>query len=260
MRLVATALWLALGAAVTAPAPAQAQVPLPPLAPREVALQTIGLGQVTTPADRVLIRTSVSASGEDDAGAGRALRARLDRLNAILRAAGIPTDDVMTGDTSVSRDDSTASSSRALNALLEQGRAPSARLASGWPTTTATVPLSITLRDVSRLAALREQLAASGLTVAPPEYFLANDGVPRRQAREQAVRKARADAETQAALLDMRVARVMRISERTSADIMGLMANETPAVMRNFASIWRVQLSEVETVVAVGVEFALAPR
>jgi uncharacterized protein YggE len=259
VRLVAASLLLAAGAAFAAPAPAQ--VSLPPLAQGEVVLQTIGLGQVTTPADRALLRLQVTARGTDDAGAGRALRARLDRIRAALRAAGVADADAEAGAIAVTRDEEAAASRRALTESMGVGWTSSPTLAFGWPTVTVTVPLVLLVRDPAGLPAVREALVANEVSVPQPEYFIANDGPQRWQAREQAVRRARADAETQAALLNMRIVRVRRISERTGPDMPGLMANEVPTMLRQIASIWRgVQAPEVETMMAVGVDFALAPR
>ena len=259
MRLVAAALLLATGAAFAAPA--SAQVSLPPLAQGEVGLQTVGLGLVATPADRALLRVPVSASGTDDAGAGRELRARIGRIRAALRAAGVADADAETGAIAVTRDQEAAASRRELAAMLTAGRGPSDAMVGGWPTVTATAPLVILVRDVARLPAVRAALDAHQVTGLPPEYFLDNDSPQRWRAREDAVRRARIDAETQAALLNMRIVRIRRISERTGPDAVSLMVNEAPTILRQFASIWRaVQTSEVETMVAVGVDFALVPR
>jgi uncharacterized protein len=258
VRLVAAALLIASGAALSVPA--SAQVPLPPLARGEVALQTVGLGQMTTSADRALLRMQVTASGTDDGGAGRELRARLERIRAALRAAGVADADAETGAVTVTRNEEAAAVSRALTGSQGVGWTSNPTLAAGWPAVTATAPLVILVRDVTRLPAVRAALDANQVTGLPAEFFLANDSSQRWRAREQAVQRARADAETQAGLLNMRIVRIRRISERTVSDMFGLAANEMPTIMRQIAGMRRVQSPEIETMVAVGVDFALAPR
>jgi uncharacterized protein YggE len=251
MRLVALGLALALGAAL--PAPATAQVSTAPLAPEEVLLQTSTLGQIVSAPDRASLSVLVSAQGPNNEVALREARTRVSRVTAALTAAGIAPADIVAGEVNIGVNYGNmppelivAAASGSFN-----GNGPDGQTAMGT--------LRITIRDIARLAAVRAALAAQDVTVAAPSYSLADDGAARNAARAQALQKARAEAETYAASLDMRVARIVRITERLGLDGLSLMVTDMPAFNRMFSRMWR-PATDVETLVAVGVDFALAPR
>ena len=246
MRLVRLALALALGAAL--PAPAAAQVSLPPLAPGEVLLQISGLGEVTTPADLALLDALIIGQGEDRPAAGRMARAKLDRAVAAVRAAGIPAGDVQTGDPTAQ--------AMQIPPMLMIYAATHGQRNSG---ATVYVPLRITIRDIRRLEAVRRALTASETAHAIPEYYLASPTATLRQARAQAVRRARADAESQAALRNMRIVRIARVSDRNGTAGLTQIVNEAETFWRLFGRMWQMQSSRVETIIGVGVDFVLAP-
>lgn len=121
--------------------------------------------------------------------------------------------------------------------------------------------MEIVIRNVDRVAAVQQVLVGHGIYAfgGPPVYALADAATPRRQARAQAMQKARADAEAYAASLNMRVVRIVRITERMGLDMLALLASEPNMVMRAFGG-GGVSGPDVRTIVMVGVDFALAPR
>ena len=59
----------------------------------------------------------------------------------------------------------------------------------------------------------------------------------------------------------MRVARVVRVTERLGLDLLGMMVSESQIVANLFSvAAMRTTGPDVQTMVTVGVDFALAPR
>jgi uncharacterized protein YggE len=78
-----------------------------------------------------------------------------------------------------------------------------------------------------------------------------------------AIRRARADADAYAATMNMRVARVLRVTERGGFDMMSAMVGIDSVLTRQMEARMggRGRSSgQIETVALVGVDFALAPR
>lgn len=251
MRLVRRlGLALALAIATAAAAPALAQVGTAPLAPGEVLLQITALGQVTTPADRAVLTVLVTARGADGAAARRALRARLVRLRAELAAAGVAGTDIGGGDIQ----NGVAYSQLPYVLMIHTAAAGFG----GVPDSLASAVLTVTVRNMAQLGAVSGVLTGDDLLFAP-EYSLADSEAALREARLQALRKARADAEAYAAPLDLRVVRIVRVTDRIGLDGLGVVLANTGAIGRLFGRLWQ-QSSEIESLALVGVDFALAPR
>ena len=249
MRLVALGLALGLGVAIAALA--SAQVSVAPLAPGEVLVQTSSLGRIVSAPDRARLGLLVSAEGPNSEIARRETRTRLARVNAVLAAAGIAPADIQGGEVS----DGFAYSAMSPDLLLAAGNyGPS-----GSGAETASAALQVTIRDVGRLAALRESLQALDIVIGTPSYFLADDSAARSAARAQAMAKARAEAETHAASLNLRVVRIARVTERIGLEGLNLVVTEAQAIGGLFTRMGRPS-RDVETMVAVGVDFVLAPR
>lgn len=250
MRLVRLALALSLAAAL--PAPGAAQVSLPPLAPGEVLLEVSGLGQVTTRADFAVLDAMAVGQAGDRPAAVRIASEKLARAVAAVRVAGIPAQDVQAGDVITAGAAGLSTPQVVLAAAYGDGAGSE----------TVSLPLRVTIRDISRLEAVRAALVAGQApTYAPPQYFLTDSTGPFREARAAALRRARIDAEANAALRNMRIVRIARISERGAQWAVGQVANEAETVSRLFSMVWRVHASsEVETFASVAVDFVLAPR
>jgi uncharacterized protein YggE len=251
MRLVALGLALALGAAL--PAPAAAQVSVAPLAQGEVLVQTSTLGHIVSAPDRATLSVLVSAQGPNNEVARREAQARLSRVRAAVAAAGVAPADIAAGEVSI------GFNYTAMPPELVMAVAGGLLGNEAGGGVTAMATLQITIRDLGRMAAVRAALEGSGVIMAPPAYSLADDSAARNAARAQAMQKARAEAESYAASLNMRVVRIVRITERIGLEGLNLILTDTQAFNRIFTRMWR-PATDVDTMVAVGVDFALAPR
>ena len=77
--------------------------------------------------------------------------------------------------------------------------------------------------DVARLGPIRRALGAvENASVYQPAYALTDPGPARRAARAEALARMRAEAEAYAAALNMRVLRIVRITERAGADLFSM--------------------------------------
>jgi len=255
MRLVVLGFALALGAAL--PVMAETPVSVQPLASGEVLLEVNALGYVTSRADRATLSVVVSAEAADAPAARRATEAKLTRVVAAVRAAGIAAEDIDAGrvTTSVAYPPVTADMAMTVAA----SGAPNADGTPPTRTATGNATLTITIRNVDRVEPVRDALAANDVeSYMPPDYRLVENSAQRREARLQAMRKARADAESYAAGMNMRIVRVVRVTERLGLGGLGLIASEADTVGNLFSRSWR-RSPEVDTIVTVGVDFALAP-
>lgn len=267
MRLTILGLSLALTASAPLVATAQAPVTVQPLAQGEVLVEINALGVVTTRADRATLTFSIQGSGDTDADAVRQVEGSVRNLRQELRSLGIADADIRIqpavaratrGMTDVTDD----MSFNGTVAMVEENMADTNAMMSA--TSFASAAVEITIRNVDRAHEVRAvAIQQSGVTILrSPAYALADDSVPRRQARAQALQKARADAEAYAVALNMRVVRVARVSERLGFDMFGMMISEpralanlySPAALRNNGG------PDVQTMVTVGVDFVLAPQ
>lgn len=255
MRLVVLGFALALGAAL--PAAAETPVTVQPLAAGEVLLEVNALAYVTSRADRATLSVMVTAEGADAPAARRATEAKLARVVAAVRAAGIAAEDIDAGRVTTGVSYGIVSAEIAMAAAARG--AQDANAASPPRTASGSATLTIAIRNVDRVETVRDALSANDVeSYQPPDYRLIENGAQRREARTQAMRKARADAESYAAALNMRIVRVVRVTERLGLGGLGLIASEADTVGNLFSRSWR-RSPEVDTIVTVGVDFALAP-
>jgi uncharacterized protein YggE len=255
MRKITVAAWLALSSVVAAvPAAADGPISLPPLAPGEVLLEVSAAGTVSTPATSATIALDVSADGDDDRAARGMLDMRLEQVRAAARAAGAAAADISVG--------SVRTGAAEIDFFNDLGAGAMNTMTSDGGRARATV--TIRLRGVAGVEPLRDRLGLiDGASVGEPRYALDDDSAARREARADAVRRARADADAYAATMNMRIVRVLRVTERGGFDLMSAMfGNESL-----FARQMEGRMSgrgrsdgRIETVALVGVDFALAPR
>ena len=268
MRLIVIGLTLALAASGPLAATAQAPVMTQPLAPGEVLLEVNALGLVTTRADRATLSFTITGSGENDAAARTAVQQNIAEIRAMLRGQGVADTDIRVQPISTYTIESamTAMDVNAtvtdMNAFEAVQAAENVAEAAPAPGTSANAQTEVVIRNIDRVAGIQSALTERGIfATAGVVYALNDDTVPRRQARQQAMQKARADAETYAASLNMRVARVVRVTERLGLDLIGMAASESQMVAQIFsAQALRAAAAQVQTVVVVGVDYALAPR
>jgi uncharacterized protein len=118
--------------------------------------------------------------------------------------------------------------------------------------------VEIRLRNPARFAELQRGLEAAGATDVPdPMYSLTDDTSARRAAKAQAIASAREEADAYARTLGMRVSRVVRVSERASSYVYD--AETMQEMFRAVTGSASANDSEVETVVRIAVDYALAP-
>jgi uncharacterized protein YggE len=188
--------------AVAMPAAALAQAVPPTLAAGEVLLQVDATGEFRSRPDVMTITAGVVTSGKTAAEAMAANAAQANRMLDAVNAAGVAPSDVQTSELSV-------------DPVLPEGdaRQPTQRPAIlGY---VARNSVALRLRDLGKAPAIIDALFASGAnSVRGPEFSLSDPKPAQRQARQAAVAEARDEAETYAAAFGMRVARVVRASER----------------------------------------------
>jgi uncharacterized protein YggE len=258
LRLVALGLALALAAA-----PAAAE----PLAPGEVLLELGAIGTATVPADLATIRLTISGSGETEAAARADLETRYRRVAAAARQAGVPAAAITRAEPSQIEDlrtfDVTEEPPLPDGAPVEAGATPPTR-PPGVPTHFSNSAVIVRVTDLALVPAIRRALDAAADTEfsnPTPVYSLIDSRAARQTARAQALAAVRADAEAYAASLGMRVARIVRVSERTGVGMLPLLLGESSLVRQAFGP--RPGESggrDVSVFVVVGVDFALAPR
>jgi uncharacterized protein YggE len=236
--------------ALLAPAAAGAQPAAPPaLAPGEVLLEIDATGAAHSRPDLVRLYVAATSRGETAAKARELNSALMARIASAARANGVAEADV------------------------HRMAAPGSRLgllgneAVGWTVATPDAPptgksesalLEIRVRDASRLEALRTAVEDAGAAqVVGPLSSLQDDSAARRAAKEDAVRKARAEAEDYARSLGMRVSRLLRVSERTGPAYAD--PAEAEAMMAAMFGFPTSPADDIETRLRIAVDFALAP-
>lgn len=243
MRLVIASLALALGAAGALAQP----VSTAPLGPREVLLETGAEGSVRTPADRVSLMVTLRASAATNAAARTALARGEARVVAAARSAGVAADDI-----------SEFYAQGPFGMVGNQAMAgASARQAEGERM--ARKVLEIRVRDRAQVEPLRAALEAAGEgDVADPVYSLADDAAARQAARDQGLAHARAEADAYARSLNMRVGRIVRLSDRPTAETASI--DMMQSMFQRMTGRMGGPDPMVETNVRVSVDFALVPQ
>ena len=272
MRLVVMGLTLALAASGPPAATAQAPVMAPPLAPGEVLLEVNAVGLVTTRADRATMTFTITGSGETEAAARTATQQSIAEIRAMLRGHGVTDADIRIQPINTyqieSMETAMTNAMEAMDAAAadmnttEASNMAEAVAPVSGPSVSANAQTEIVVRNIDRVPAIQSALMERGIfSASAVNYALNDDSGPRRQARMQALQKARADAESYAAALNMRVVRVVRVTERLGLELLGMAATENQIVSLMFGpNAARAYGSQVPTVAVVGVDYALAPR
>jgi len=224
-----------------------------PLAPNEVLLETGGGAVVRSPATRATMTISVHVSDMDGA-AGQAVALAVERVRAAARSAGARPQDI----------DVSTHSSRGVG----MEAAPHADLrvvdvdeSGGFASARVAIVLDQP-RNAAALAATVEEI--DGVVGAETTYSIPDRAPSRRAARERAIQNARFNAESYAAAMNMRVVRLLRVSdlERTHNDPFGMLdaADVRAVLLRNSGDGTGGGDPEVASFAVVAVDFALAPR
>jgi uncharacterized protein YggE len=183
-------------------------------------------------------------------------------MTAAARAAGASADDIRVSEESVGgMEDIYSMETADVDAPISETAAEAARAARFYARATVTVRL----RNVGRAQALHARFGGYGSNAyfggGGPVYELVDETAPRRAARAQAIANARADAESYAAALNLRIVRVLHVTERGGLDFLSMTVSESNALIRAMRSFSSAQAeAQVETYAIAGVDFVLAPR
>ena len=241
----------ALAALAVLPAGAAAQTVPIALAPGEVLLNVQAQGDHAARPDVMTITAGVvttAASAREALSSNSALAARLVEA---VRAHGIDPRDAKTAELSVQPRFEELSEDSAARAERE-GRGP--RIL-GY---VASNKLELRLRDLARAPDLIDALFSAGANnVDGPRFSLTDPAPAERLARRAAVAAARAEADTYAEALGMRVSRVLRVSERGSFEWEG---NETIVVTGSRVTRPNIEPGELILRIQVWIDFAMVPR
>lgn len=245
MRLVSAAVALA-ALSLSAPAFGLQSIDIP-LRPGEALLRVKADGEARTRPDLMEITAGVVTTGETARAALAANTVLADRLIAAVRANGIEARDVQTSDLSVSpRFD------RADEASADREDRPPRIL--GY---VARNQLSLRLRDLARAPEVVNSLFEAGANeVRGPSFGLTNAAPAEASARQAAVVAAQAEALAYAEAFGMRIARVLRVSQRGAFD------TEDDAIIVTGSRVRTPVLEpgEVRTAVTIWVDYAMVPK
>jgi hypothetical protein len=245
VRLAGLAAALAL-AAIPAGAAAQ-DVPIA-LAPGEVLLKVEAEGEHLSRPDMMHVAAGVVTTGRTAKEALAANSALANRLLAAVRANGIEPRDVQTSQLTVAPQ---FARDRGAGEEDENG----VRRITGY---LARNRVNLRLRDLTKAPDVVDALFESGANaVIGPSFSLSDPKPALRAARRAAVAEARAEADTYADALGMRIARVLRVSERQSFD-----SEEGDYIVVTGSRIPPTPLEpgEVGTRVQIWIDYAMVPR
>lgn len=230
---------------------------LPTLTQGEVLLEVSGLGLSVSPATSATLTVTATGRGETREAAERAREEEVRRLTAAARAAGGAGTDVrvtpgFTAEIADTFDGAEMNmlGDEDLNFSVATERQPSFH---------ATSDIEVVLSNPSRARAVAAAIGAAGIYGIGDSivYALADDAAQQRAARAQAIANARANAEAYAASLNMRIVRVLRVTERAGLDFAALAFTQ-----RSAARLVERPSNDpiIRTFAVVGVDFVLAAR
>ncbi|HEX8667712.1 MAG TPA: SIMPL domain-containing protein [Allosphingosinicella sp.] len=221
------------------------------LAPGEVLLNVEASGSHRSRPDVMTIRAGVVTTAPSAREALAANSALANRLLDVIRARGVEPRDAKTSELSVEPqleeldDEAEEGAQREHRALRVLGYV-------------ARNTLELRLRDLSKAPDLIDALFAAGAnSVNGPQFSLADPAPAERLARRAAVDAARLEAETYAETLNMRVSRILRVSERGS---FGLEGGEDIVVTGSRMRRTPLEPGELTTQITVWIDFAMVPR
>lgn len=229
--------------AAFAAAPALAQpVPPPPLtaAFQGIRLDVVATGEVTRVPDMVMITSGVTTRASQAEAALRDNAARMERVRAALRRAGIADRDIQTGTISLSQD---------------YDRAPEGARLAGY---VASNQLNVRFRDVANAGRIIDALVAEGVNnVQGPTFGLQDRDGAVDEARTRALTVARSRADLYARSLGTRVRRIVAISESGQQ---GIIVGEAASMrMQAGDAVTQVEPGEQLVGASVTVTFELDP-
>jgi uncharacterized protein YggE len=242
VRLAGLAAALALAAL---PAGAAAQDIAIALLPGEVLLKVEAEGEHLDRPDMMSLSAGVVTTGRSAKEAMTANATMANRLLAAVRQAGIEPRDVQTSRLTVAPQYDRE----------RDGEESSVRRITGY---VARNSLGLRLRDLGKAPDIVNALFEAGANeVNGPTFSLQDPEPALKAARVAAVAEARSEADTYAAALGMRIARVLRVSERSSFE--GEDAGYI-TVTGSRIPLTPLEPGEISTRVRVWIDYALVPR
>lgn len=239
---------LALLLAVAPAASAQGPVATVPLAVGEMLLELNSMGSATVRADSAELSIQIALQGSDEAD----LRRKYDRVVARLRAAA------RDAGAQIEVQELSSYADMMMN-MADTNMAGFDVVDAGQAEHSGSSTAVIRLRDLSRIETLTRTLAGIEGVYSDTVYRASDMTAVRRQARDNAIAGARTEAESYAASMGLRVARIARVTERIELDYMAMMMGD-PALMNLAMAGSPGSDPNVPAHVRVGVDFILAPR
>lgn len=239
-------LTFAAAALLASPSTAQ-QVPIT-LAPGEVLLNVEEEGVYKVRPDLMELSAGVVTTGRTAKVALESNNVLAQRLLDAIRAQGVAPTDVQTQELEVRPE----FERKAQNSDEDTGPPP--RIA-GY---VATNKLSVRLRDLQRAPEIVSALFEAGANSVSGPHFGVSDPTPAlREARRAGVIAARQEADDYAAALNMRVSRVLRVSERGAFEF-----DSREGIIVTGSRIPRTPLvpAEIPAKITLWVDYALVPR
>lgn len=242
----------ALAAAALLAAPAAGQDVAITLAPGEVLLNVQAEGIHLARPDVMVVRAGVVTTGRTAREALAANSALANRMLDAVRANGVEPRDVETAELAVAPQFDESDRERA----GDEDREP--RIV-GY---IARNMLRLRLRDLAKGGAIVDALFTAGANKVDGPYFGISQARTKpvlRESRRAAVAEALEEATTYADALNMRVSRVLRVSERSSFEA-DEMDENTIVVTGSRVRPTPVEPGEIEVETQVWIDYALVPR
>lgn len=224
-------------AAIAVPLPAAAQ------AVGDVTLQISASASVTSPADKITVTIPVSASGATMPVARGVNELTIEWLKTALVAQGVEAGAITVP----------PSPQDSFGPVFPR----MAGNATGGANKTARATVQVELHDAAQLKRVTELLEGRNLEASAPVYALRDDSAARAAATAEAIRKARAQADSTAAAMGYRVERMTRVSNYGQA--MFDMGDFTTMAQTMFASRGGAG-GTVVTQARVWIDFVMRPR
>ncbi|MDH7972786.1 SIMPL domain-containing protein [Sphingomonas sp. AR_OL41] len=222
--------------------PALAQVPMmSPILPDGTLLDITAEGKTTRVPDVATIRSGVVTQGATAAAALADNAARMARVLAAIKRAGVQPRDVQTANVSLS---------------------PQYRYADGKPPEVtgyqASNTVSIRFRDIARSGAILDALVGEGANqIDGPNLSIDKPEAALDEARNDAVKQARARAELYARAAGLSVARIVSISEAGQNDGGSPPPRVFAMAARDKVATTEVAAGEADIIVTLSVRFLL---
>jgi uncharacterized protein YggE len=218
------------------------------IAPGEVVMKVEAEGIHYSRPDVMTVSAGVVTTGRTAREALRSNAALATRLIDAVRASGVEPSEIRTQELSVKPTLDEGDRSRAES----EGRRPNI---TGY---VATNRVRIQLNDLNRAPDIIDAMTGAGANdVRGPSFSLSNPAPAVREARRAAVAAALVEANTYAEALNMRIVRVLRVSERGDPD-----EEEGEDIVVTGSRIPRtpIEPGEIATTVNVWIDYAMVPR